>query len=94
MGTIFTLAGNFSLYGLSGTVSGGGYGGDGGPANLAQFAGSINQGVGPVGIQLDGLGNIYIGDTGNNRIRKLYHACVGYLCISNGVKFSNGVKIR
>lgn len=38
--------------------------GDGGPAIDAVIAG-------PIGIAIDGAGNIYIGDKGNNRIRKV-----------------------
>ncbi len=49
------------------TVAGGGiarFSGDGGPATSA----SLN---GPFGVFVDGLGNIYIGDNSNNRIRKV-----------------------
>ena len=41
-----------------------GYGGDGGAAVAAQ----LNQ---PIGVALDGAGNLYIADGGNNRIRKV-----------------------
>jgi len=41
-----------------------GFAGDGGPANGAQ----LNQ---PYGLALDGLGNLYIADLGNGRIRKV-----------------------
>ncbi|MEP7352462.1 MAG: IPT/TIG domain-containing protein [Acidobacteriota bacterium] len=49
------------------TVVGGGdanYGGDGGPAIDAKLNG-------PLGISFDSLGNMYIADTGNHRIRKV-----------------------
>lgn len=52
-GIISTIAGNGS-YGFSG---------DGGPATSAE----LNTGV--IGIAFDGLGNLYIADTHNNRIR-------------------------
>ena len=41
-----------------------GLGGDGGPAKLAQFAA-------PHGIAFDAMGNLFIADTGNNRVRKV-----------------------
>ena len=40
------------------------FGGDGGPANAAH----LNQ---PVGLAVDGLGNLYISDSGNGRIREV-----------------------
>ena len=57
-GTISTLAGTGS-YGSSG-----GFSGDGGPAVSAQ----LND---PYGVAVDSAGNVYIGDTGNHRIRKV-----------------------
>ena len=59
-GVISTVAGD-------GTEDGSGrgvYGGDGGPATAAQLSG-------PEGVALDGDGNLYIADTGNDLIRRL-----------------------
>ena len=42
----------------------GGFGGDGGLADTAKLAG-------PVGVGVDGSGNVYIADNGNDRIRKV-----------------------
>ena len=52
--------------GIITTIAGGGFGdlGDGGPATEA----TLNN---PAGIFVDGSGNLYIADTGNNRIRKV-----------------------
>jgi sugar lactone lactonase YvrE len=55
-GTITTVAGNYGL--------GQGYSGDGGPATGAQLAS-------PRGVAVDAAGNLYIGDTGNNVVRKV-----------------------
>ena len=41
-----------------------GYSGDGGPAASAQLAN-------PIGVAVDGEGNLYVADVGNNRIRKV-----------------------
>ena len=58
-GVISTFAGS----GIGG-LSGGGFGGDGGSAtsSLLRF---------PEGVAVDGSGNVYIADSGNNRIRKV-----------------------
>jgi sugar lactone lactonase YvrE len=40
------------------------YGGDGGPAVKA----ALNN---PMGLALDSAGNLYIADTGNNRVRRV-----------------------
>ena len=52
------------------TIAGSGrhsYGGDRGPATNASLSG-------PRGVAVDVSGNIYIGDVGNNRIRRVEHA--------------------
>lgn len=48
--------------GLITTVAGGGPGGDGGQATLAKL-------VGPGGLAVDGSGDLFISDTGDNRVR-------------------------
>lgn len=56
-----TSSGTISTVVGTGTV---GFGGDGGPATAAQ----LNS---PYGLAMDAAGNLYIADTGNNRIRKV-----------------------
>jgi sugar lactone lactonase YvrE len=56
-----------SVNGVITTIAGNGtsgYSGDGGPATSAELAS-------PNGISVDALGNVYIADDGNNRIRKV-----------------------
>lgn len=55
-GIIKTVAGNYAL--------GTGYSGDGGSATAAQFYAAL-------GISVDAIGNLYIADAGNSRIRKV-----------------------
>jgi uncharacterized protein (TIGR03437 family) len=61
-----TVASHVSFYGPSVTVAGGGSlaHGDGGPATLAL----LNH---PAGVSVDVLGNVYIADRDNHRIRKI-----------------------
>jgi len=60
-----------------------GYSGDGGPAIGAEFQF-------PQGVLLDGMGNIYISDTGNNVIREL--TIPGPAILSNGIGNSASFK--
>ena len=56
-----------TLYGIIETVAGNGilgYGGDGGPATMADIAQ-------PAGVAVDGLGNLFIADTDTNVIREV-----------------------
>ncbi len=49
-----------------------GYGGDNGPATMAQISNPIGQAATPAGrIVFDTSGNLYIADTGNHRVRRV-----------------------
>ena len=52
------------VYSVAGTQLSAGFGGDQGPASSALLSG-------PVGIGLDANGDLYIADTGNNRVREV-----------------------
>ena len=54
----------------AGALGGTGYGGDGGPAALATF----NT---PKGLALDPAGNLYVADTGNQRVRRISPGSAG-----------------
>jgi uncharacterized protein (TIGR03437 family) len=70
-GVITTMAGG----GLTGPLGGGSFGGDGGPATSAQ----LNS---PDGVAVDSAGNLYIADTGNDRVRVLTPASSSVLAIA------------
>ena len=69
--------------GVISTVAGGGLGGDGGPATSARLAA-------PSRIALDSAGNLYIADTGNNRIRKVAPDGVISTIAGNGTAGDDG----
>jgi uncharacterized protein (TIGR03437 family) len=75
-----------STAGIITTVAGtgdGGYSGDGGPAVNAQVSS-------PSGVAVDGLGNLYIADYGNHRIRKVSAAGVITTVAGDGGKGYSG----
>ena len=55
---------NGHIYTVAGVLTGGGYMGDGGPANEAQL-------YAPIAICLDAHNNLYIADFSNSRVRKV-----------------------
>jgi len=67
-----------------------GFGGDGGPPLQAMLSG-------PFAIALDNAGNIYIGDTTNNRVRKISGVAIGTnpsitsAGVTNGASFQTGI---
>ncbi len=63
-GVISTVAGNGNVIFFNGTFPTFGFGGDGIPATLAQL-------YYPNGVTVDAAGNLYIADSGNNRVRKV-----------------------
>src|ERR1051326_6029592 len=76
-GTITTVAGSAT------PNNQGGYSGDGGPATSAQF----NK---PAGIAIDGSGNLYIADAGNDRVRKVSASNGVVQTIAGGGKNGDG----
>jgi sugar lactone lactonase YvrE len=75
-----TPAGIISTYAGNGTA---GFSGDGGPATSAE----IN---GPLGISFDGAGNLYIGDSYNERVRKVTPAGIISTFAGTGSQGYNG----
>lgn len=72
-GIVKTVAGNCPPGGGGfGCLSGQGYSGDDGPATAAHLSNEVSQSTDPQGkIALDGSGNLYIADTGNDVIRRV-----------------------
>lgn len=60
-----------------------GFSGDGGPATSASLSG-------PVGVALDGAGNLYIADRINDRIRKVNPAGIISTVAGNGIRGFSG----
>ncbi len=60
-----------------------GYSGDGGPATAAE----LNN---PSAVKVDGSGNVYIADAGNNRIRIVTTSGIITTCAGNGIKGYSG----
>ncbi len=67
---------------LAGTGKGG-FSGDNGPATSAQLSA-------PTGMAVDSSGNVYIADTGNNRVREVVKATGVIKTIAGGDKSSSG----
>src|SRR4051794_23176981 len=61
-GAVYKLSGGIAVL-IAGTPGGGSFSGDGGPATSASLSTD--------GVAVDGGGNIYVADWGNNRIRKV-----------------------
>jgi uncharacterized protein (TIGR03437 family) len=67
-GTIFRLDTGGTITAIAGNREGG-FSGDGGPPASARFSD-------PAGLALDSSGNLYVSDSGNNRIRKIFGGVV------------------
>jgi hypothetical protein len=79
---IYRVAADGSLR-LTAGVGSNGSSGDGGLATAAQLNG-------PNGVAVDSAGNLYIADTGNNRIRKVTTAGIISTVAGNGTQGSSG----
>ncbi len=75
------LSGN--IFTFAGTVGQGGYGGDAGPATQARLQS-------PNGLAFDNAGNLYIADTGNNRIRSVNPSGIISTVAGNGTAAYTG----
>jgi internalin A len=71
--------GNIST--VAGSATNQGYSGDGGPATQAK----MNT---PYGVAVDSAGNIYIADSGNNRIRKVSNGIITTIAGTGSAGFS------
>lgn len=81
MGIITTVAGS----GMRG------FAGDGGPALMAQINGPVGQAAPPAQrIEFDARGNLYLADTGNNRIRRIDASGVITTIAGNGTAGATG----
>jgi sugar lactone lactonase YvrE len=69
--------------GIITTVAGGGTGGDGGPASQAKI-------LEPAGVAVDGAGNLFIAETGANRIRQVNTAGIISTVAGNGTTGFSG----
>jgi len=76
-GIITTIAGSGSSF------FGGGYSGDGGAATAAEL-------YSPQGVSTDAIGNVYIYDNGNNRIRMVNTAGIISTVAGNGIQGFSG----
>jgi sugar lactone lactonase YvrE len=81
-GIITTIAGNSPTGAYPGDAQGG-FSGDGGPAIDAQLSF-------PVDVAVDGAGNVYIADSGNNRIRKVSPDGIIRTIAGNGAQTYSG----
>jgi uncharacterized protein (TIGR03437 family) len=79
-----------SANGTMSTIAGSGvqgFSGDGGPATAAALNGNF-------GITLDLLGNVYIADSMNNRIREVYGAVPGLTPVTSAAGFTNAATFK
>jgi sugar lactone lactonase YvrE len=80
---VFMLDANGLLTRVAGKYTLAGYSGDGGPATDAQLHD-------PTGVAVDRAGNLYIADSGNNRIRKVSSAGIITTIAGNGAQGDSG----
>jgi uncharacterized protein (TIGR03437 family) len=89
LNAVFKLDTNGTIRRIAGSGVGG-FSGDGGPATMASLQISLPGQLFAQGLAVDGAGNLWIGDIGNHRVRKVSPDGIITTVAGNGVSGSSG----